>query len=136
MISGQFLLILIAGIATTLLGWAWFHPAVFGTRWMHMNSFTPEMVERGKKRMPLTALIGLLAAMLVAWVMSYIMVLFGVYDLIGAVELGFWLWLGFIVPVQLGMVLWEGKPWKLYIINVAYYFVNLSVMATILALWP
>ena len=48
---------------------------------------------------------------------------------------GFWLWMGFIATVKLGGVLWEGKPWTLYGLDVAYYLVSLLVMSSILAVW-
>ncbi|MDO8510396.1 MAG: DUF1761 domain-containing protein [bacterium] len=48
---------------------------------------------------------------------------------------GVWNWLGFIAPVTLGSVLWEGRSWKLWFLNNAYYLVTLVVMGIILALW-
>ena len=126
--------ILAAGIASVLVGWVWYHPKVFGTAWMRMTGLTPEMVERGKKRMPLMALIGLLASMLIAWVMSYVGILLGVYDWFSAVELGFWCWLGFVAPAMLGIVLWDQKPFKLYLINAFYWLVSFVVMAVILVM--
>ena len=53
-----------------------------------------------------------------------------------AVLLAFWLWLGFFATTQLGMVMWEGKPVKLYIINTLHHLVSLVVMSAILAVWP
>jgi Protein of unknown function (DUF1761) len=134
MTVGTFWPVLATGVASVVIGWAWFHPKVFGSAWMRMTMMTPEMMERGKKRMPLMAIIGLIASMLIAWVMSYVGVLLGVYDWFGALELGFWCWLGFVAPVMLGMVLWEQKPFKLYLITVGYWLVSFLVMALILVL--
>lgn len=53
-----------------------------------------------------------------------------------AIQLGFWIWLGFIATVQLGIVLWESKPFKLFLLNTLHYLVILIVMSLILALWP
>jgi len=99
---------------------------------MRFSSITPEMVERGKKRMPLTMVLALLASMLAAYVMSYFGIAWGVYDWIGAIELGFWCWIGFAAPALLGSVLWEQKPFRLYLINSLYWLVPLVVMAIIL----
>lgn len=49
---------------------------------------------------------------------------------------GFWNWLGFVAPVTLGAVLWEGKHWKLWFLNNGYYLVTLLLMGAVLALWP
>lgn len=42
----------------------------------------------------------------------------------------------FIAPVTLGVVLWEGKPWKLWVLNNGYQLLSLLVMGVILAIWP
>jgi hypothetical protein len=97
-----------------------------------MVNLTPEQAERGKKRMPLMAFFGLLSAMLVAYVMTYVDAAWGFYDWSGAIELGFWCWAGFTAPTMLGMVLWEQKPFKLYLINALYWLVAMLVMAQII----
>lgn len=99
---------------------------------MRIVNITPEMAERGKKRMPLSAVIALIAAMLVAWVMSYVGILLGIFDWFGAVELGFWCWIGFTAPPMLGMVLWEQRPIRYYLIVSLYWLVAFIVMALIL----
>jgi hypothetical protein len=124
--------ILAAGIVSTLIGWVWYSPKVFGGAWMRLTNLTPEMVEKGKKRMPLMALVALLGSMLAAYVMSYFGIAWGVYDWIGAIELGFWCWIGFVAPAMLGQVLWDQKPVRLYLINSLFWLVSFIVMAIIL----
>ena len=129
-----FLPILAAGIASVLIGWIWYHPKVFGSAWMRLSNITPEMAERGKKRMPLNAVIALVAAMLVAWVMNYVGIYLSVAvgDPVGALVLGSWCWVGFVAPTMLGMVLWEQKPFRLYLINSLYWYVTFVAMALVL----
>jgi hypothetical protein len=124
--------IVIAGIASVLLGWLWFSPFLFGSVWMRIINLTPEMAERGKKKMHLNALLALIASMLAAWVMSYVGAALGVYDWFGALELGIWLWLGFTAPPMLGMVLWEQRPLRYYFIVAGYWLVAFILMALIL----
>jgi hypothetical protein len=132
MTVASLLTVLIAGIASVLIGWLWYSPILFGGPWMRMIGLTPEMAERGKKKMHLNALVALVASMLVAWVMSYVGILLGVFDWFGAVELGFWCWIGFTAPPMLGMVLWEQKPFRYYLIVAGYWLVSFIVMALIL----
>lgn len=134
MIEVMFFPILIAGIVSMLIAFAWYHPRVFGSAWARMTNLSPEMVEAGKRRMPFTAPIGLLASMLVAYVMNYFGIAWGVFDVIGAIELAFWCWVGFMAPTMLGVVLWEQKSFKLYLINAGYWLVALIAMAIILLL--
>jgi len=132
MIEVTFFPILAAGIVSAVIGFVWYHPRVFGSAWMRMSNITPEMVERGKKRMPLYAFFAFLASMLAAYVMNYFGIAWGVYDWIGAVELGIWSWIGFVAPAMLGQVLWEQKPFSLYLINVGYWLVSFVAMAIVL----
>ena len=72
-------------------------------------------------------------------VMAYVVAMFvnitAVSDFSGAVGLAFFLWLGFVATVLLGSVLWEDRPWNLYIFNVAYHLVILLVITVINSLW-
>jgi len=71
--------------------------------------------------------------------MSYVLAHFVDYaeaaTAMDGIILGFWVWIGFLATTQIGSVLWEGKPVKLYLINTLHYLVALAVMATILAVW-
>jgi hypothetical protein len=48
---------------------------------------------------------------------------------------GVFTWLGFYVPLQMNKVAWEGRPWKLFCINTTHDFINLQIIAQILAHW-
>ena len=84
--------------------------------------------------MPIMAFFGLLASMLTAYVMNYFAIAWVVYDVIGAIELGFWCWAGFVATTMLGTVLWEQKSFKLYLINASYSLVSFIAMAIVLLL--
>ena len=132
MVEVNFFPILAAGIVSLFIGYVWYHPRVFGGIWMRLSHITPESVEQGKRRMFITVPLALLASMLIAYVMNYFGIAWGVYDWVGAVELGFWCWVGFAAPVMLGMVLWEQKPVVVYLINVLHWLVAFIAMALVL----
>lgn len=122
------------GIFSVLLGFVWYHPKVFGGTWMRLAGITPEGMARGRKTMPFMVIAGFFASMLVAYVMNYFGVAWGVRDVIGAIELGIWSWIGFVAPVMLGMVLWDQKPFRLYLIHAFYWLVAFVGMAVILVI--
>lgn len=126
--------ILIAAAAVSVIGMVWYHPSVFGSVWMRLANVTPETAERTRRTMALRMIVGLLAAMLMTYVLSYFSAAWGVFDVVGAVELAFWVWAGFVLPPMLGMVLWEGKSVKLYIINTLYWLVAMVTMSVIIVL--
>ncbi len=132
MFEVNLLAVLVAAVVNMAIGMAWYNPKLFGTSWMKMVGLTPEMGEMGKKKMPLHAFLGLVAAFVMAYVLNHFGIAWGVFDWIGAVELAFWVWLGFLMPVLLGPALWEMKPWKLVVINASYWLVALIASSSVL----
>jgi len=132
MLAPNILPILFAGIVSALIGFVWYHPRVFGGVWMRLSGITPETVEKGKKRMHVNAALALCASILAAFVLYSLEMRLGVYDIKGAMQLGFWSWAGFVVPALSGTVLWEQKPVLLYVINAGYWLVSFVAMSVVL----
>ena len=80
-----------------------------------------------------------ISAVVMSYVLAHSLVFAAAYLKMSGVRAGimcgFWNWLGFIAPVTLGAVIWEGKPWKLWLLLNSNYLVALPVMGVILALW-
>jgi hypothetical protein len=106
-----------------VIGIVWYGP-LFGKQWMKLSG-----VKANKKDMVLRNLGGLLSAVLMAYVLSTFVGL----GLSGALLIGFWIWLGFFATSSLGSVLWEGKSFKLYLINNGFNLLALLTMAAILS---
>lgn len=123
MIIVSFWPILAAALAAVVIGFVWYGP-LFGSHWKKLAS-----VSTDPRKMVLSTLVAFLGAMLVAYVMSYFGIAWGVGDWLGSIELGFWSWIGFVVPTLLVGVNWEGQPFKLYAINAGYWLVTFIVMA-------
>ena len=102
---------------------------------MRLVHLTPQDAERAKKTMPFMVLAGLVSATVLAWVVAHFVVLWDVATLGSALELGFWIWLGFMVPALLAPVLWEQKPVAYFAINAGYWLVTTLVISTIVSLW-
>ena len=126
--------VLAAAAFQMVLGFLWYGP-LFGKQWMKLMGFN----EKSMKGMNMTPLQATIGGVVTAWVMNYVLAHFVDYtqaaNFIDGATAGAWIWLGFIATVQLGSVLWEGKPVKLYVLNTAYYLVALVVTGGILAAW-
>jgi hypothetical protein len=48
---------------------------------------------------------------------------------------GFFIWLGYVLPVLLNSVAFERKSWTAFFIQVIYQFVSLQIMGMILSHW-
>ena len=134
--------ILVAVAATMVLGFLWYGP-IFGKAWMKEMGIPadqkpdPKVMRRG-------VILMVIGSFLTAFVLAHTgevwrpsvwkagadgsAAFYGFFN-------GFWIWIGFYVPLLLGAVAWENKSWKLFGINAAYYFVMLQLVAMILAFW-
>ncbi len=128
-----------AAAASIVLGFLWYGP-LFGKPWMAMMGFTKESMETSKQKgMGKTYALMVVGSLVMSFVLAHAIVFASeyleTYGVAAGVMGGFWNWLGFVAPVTLGSVLWEGKSWKLWILNNAYYLVSFLIMGVILSVW-
>jgi hypothetical protein len=131
--------VVVATVLNIVIGFLWYGP-VFGKPWMKEMGFTAEhMREAQAKGMTQSYVIMAVAALVLNYVLAHVLVqaelAFGMLDVSMAMVGAFWMWLGFIATTMTGQVLWEGKSWRLYALNVGYYLVALEVAAIIIATW-
>lgn len=127
--------VLVAGLASMVIGSVWYSPVLFANKWMQLLGWNAQQVKEAGKGAG-QALFGMfVGCLLSAFVMAHF-IDFTLSDtaLEGAVT-AFWIWLGFIVTTFVSMPLFERKPWALFFINVGYYLVSFVVMGIILAIW-
>ncbi len=133
-ITINYFAVIVAAIVNFVIGALW-HGPLFGKQWMALSSFTPESM-RSMKMKPKTAMIlGFLSLLVTAYVLAHFVAIVNAQGLMGALQLAFWIWLGFIAMIILGSVLWEGKSVNLYLFNIVYQFVGLFAMALVLVFW-
>ena len=126
--------VLVCAVANMVIGFLWYGP-VFGKPWMKLMGITEESIQEGKKGMGARYVALAVASLIMAFILALLIQMTLVLDVMGALKLAFHVWLGFIATVMLGSVLWEQRPVKLYILNIAYYLVTLSIQALILFHW-
>jgi hypothetical protein len=132
--------VLVAGVAYMAVGAIWYGP-LFGRQWRRLMGLT----EGSMKKMPLTAgqamIVGFVSAIIMAFVLAHDVFVWGDFyagsQPVGMLSfsLGFWIWLGYVATTQAGSWLWDGRPFKLFILNAAHAFVSLQVMAAVLVFW-
>jgi hypothetical protein len=138
----NYLAVLAAAISNMVLGFLWFGP-VFGKAWTNAMGWTEAEMAAGREKMKKegwkTYAVQAIGALVMAYVLSHVLVFASTYMQVSGWQAGlssaFWMWLGFVAPVTVGTVLWDGKPWKLWFITAGYYLAALLVMGVILALW-
>jgi hypothetical protein len=127
--------VLVAAIVAIVLGFVWYGP-LFGKKWAELSGLSMDTMKKPQASKMVIMVIGTL---IMSWVLAHAVVFANAYlntsGVSSGLMVGFLNWLGFVAPVTLGVVLWEGKSWKLWWINSGYYLVELCIMAVILALW-
>lgn len=127
--------VIAAAVALIVLGFVWYSPVLFGKKWAHLSGLSMESM----KMKPMTMGLMVVSALVMAYMLNHVLVFASAYMQESGVNAGlmtgFWVWLGFVAPVALGVVLWEGKSWTLWAINAGYYLVGLAIMGVILAVW-
>lgn len=135
-VSINFVAVVVAAIVSMALGAFWYSPAGFGKQWMKLSGLNPKQLEAAKKkRMGKTYAVAFLASLIMADVLAYIVDYAEASTVVDGLQVGFWVWLGFVATVSLGLVLWENKPIKLWVLNNAYNLITLMLMASILTVW-
>lgn len=122
-----------------VLGFVWYGP-LFGTYWIRLMGWSEAEVTEGRTQsMTKNYLLQALGSLVVAYVLAHVLIFASAYlnasGISAGVIAGFWNWLGFIAPVTLVSVLWEGKSWRLWVLSNGYYLISLIVMGVILAVW-
>lgn len=135
----NYLAVVAAAIANMILGFLWYGP-LFGKTWMSLSGMTRESMDAAKaKGMTKAYVIAFVGSLVMSYVLAHALIFAAAYLHVSGVyaglTAGFWNWLGFIAPVTLGVILWEGKPVKLWILSNGYYLITLLVMGVMLALW-
>lgn len=123
-----------AAIASFVIGLLWYGP-LFRKQWMKLSGVTAASMKKMKLTPARAMSIGFVAILITAYVLSNFVHILGITTWAAAAQFAFWAWLGLVAPVQLGAYLWEGKPFKLFVLNTTHNLIVLIVMSGIVAVW-
>jgi hypothetical protein len=129
-----------AGVLAMVIGALWYSPLLFAKAWSRESGMTDEKIKAVmKKGMGKTYFGSFLAALLLSFVLDLALGFVArgsgqPLSFMLGVQVGAWIWLGFITTSFLNPVFWEGKSWKLYWINVGHYFVLFTLVGGLLGL--
>ena len=123
--------ILLSAIASMVIGGVWYSHKVFGIAWMKLSGKTKADIKGANTAMGYM----FLTALIMAYVLAHFVYLFGAKGFAGGLQLGIWAWLGLIATTMSSNYIFEGRPWKLFLINGLFRLVEVCAMTVILSCW-
>ncbi len=116
-----------------VIGWIWYGP-LFGKIWMKLSKIPASDIAKSRKNgMRNRIILNFVGTFIMVWVFAKLLTSIAVVSAIAGAITGFWIWLGFFAAATLlGAVLWENKPWGLFVLNGLYWLISLLVMGTLL----
>lgn len=128
--------VIVAAVVSFLVGWLWYSQALFGKLWMRESGIPKSAMDKAKKKSMMTSMTGgLLAQLVMAWVLAMFISATASFGVVEGMLSAFWIWLGFVATIAFGSVLWEGKSVTLFLINALHWLVALVIQGAIIGAW-
>ena len=128
--------VIVATLVHYILGGLWYSPLLFGNKFIQLINWTPEQLRQVESQSHTKELV---LAFVMSLVLVYVLAHFVNYtkatSALGGIQTAFWIWLGFVVTTQAPTVIFEGRSFGLFAINVAYQLVGCALAGAILAIW-
>jgi hypothetical protein len=128
----NYLAVLVAALCAFFIGWLWYG-LLFGKVWMKLLGFSAENIREGGMSMPIMMATNFIATFLSAFALA--MFLGKDSDLMFGIFAGFMIAIFWIATSRLNDVLYERKPFGLFLINVGYNLVIYIIMGAIIGVW-
>jgi hypothetical protein len=137
-IEVNYLAVLVAGVVSMGVGFVWYSYLMFAKPWMKLMGHTKESMAQDQKKMGPMYGVSFVLSLGTAYILFHVMALsqnFYHYNgLITGINSAFWMWLGFVAPVQATDVIFGGKKWALFAINTGYQLASMLAMGIVLGL--
>jgi hypothetical protein len=135
-VSVNYLAVLVATVVQMIVGGLWYSPLLFGKMWIKLSGLSQKQLEECKKKgMGKSYALMFLGALVMNYVLAHFVAYTGATTFTLGMQTGFWIWLGFLATTTMGMVLWDNKPWSLYVLNNGYHLIVLLLTGGLLAVW-
>jgi len=127
----NYLAILVSAFIAFFVGWMWYGP-LFGKAWMKLVKIN----EKEAKESMLGSIIGgLIATLIMATAVAYLIWALEVTVWYFGLKVGLLAGIGFVATYAINDVIYEKKPFPLFLIKVGYSLVALMTIGAIYTLW-
>lgn len=119
--------IVVAAIAAMVVGFVWFS-VLFGKEWARQMGKS----ELDMKMDPMTIGMGFIGVLVMAFVLDVFLLKTNAIDMMGAVKIAGWAWLGFTATMSWSKYVWGTRSIPLFLIDAGHNLVAMVVMAAAL----
>lgn len=127
----QLFIILAVAFGRFVLGWVWYS-ALFGDQWQQAMK---ESGKEGPKDPGQGLFFNFLAALATSFVICHLVSELGITTMLAGALLGFFCWLGFVIPPQIDVLMFEKQHKDLFVINTVYHLIALVLMGAFYGIW-
>lgn len=128
----NYLTVLIAAVASMVVGFLWYSPFILGKPWMKERGMSKDDLKKAQKEMGKWYGLSFVVSLITAYVLFHVSVLsmnfFHYPKLQTGLTTAFWMWFGFIMPVQLTATIFGNKNFKLFGIDTGYQLASVLAM--------
>lgn len=130
--------VLVATLATMVVGSVWYAPGVFGNAWMKLAGLNKKQLEKNGFKPILVAIVAGFVTSFVLAHFSYLAYIFYAQDysfLAASLTTAFWAWLGFTAVRIVTHDSFEGRRKKLSLLTVSHELVTFMAIGLIIGLF-
>jgi hypothetical protein len=128
----NFLAVIAAALSSYVIATIWY-AVLFSKLWKKLTGI------EDMKPSPVKMIIVFVGSLVMSFVLYHNIVFgnsfFNISGVTGGLMGGFFGWLGFVAPVTLTNVMYEKRPWKLWILDNAFWLISLLVMGIVISHW-
>jgi hypothetical protein len=124
----NYLAVLVACIVHIVIGLIWFRPELFGKEWSRLTGL--DLNPAKKWLIP-----GLIGHLLMVFVLVILIKLTNSTTGLSGMIIGLLTWIGFVVPLESGELVWEKIPFRLFLLRTGNQLIGIAVSGFILGAW-
>jgi hypothetical protein len=124
----NYLAVLVAGTVHMVIGLIWFNSKFFGKQWTEL---TKQELKPARKWI----VAGIIGHQVITLVLAVVIYLANASTALEGIAVAIIIWLGFVVTLEIGELIWEKIPFRLFMIRIGNHLVALSIAGIILAVW-
>jgi hypothetical protein len=125
----NWLAIIAAAISTMVVGFIWYHPAVFGKAWQKLTGMSDDKIKNGPG---VGYALTFVASLFMGYVLSHFLVYAGAVEWMDGLVTGTWIGLGFVATSFASEYIFNQKPRNLWLISAGYQVVAIAVAGAII----